>query len=123
LRWVPPEQTAAQKAQRVANSRKLLRVLRVEAANGVVNIITGDESWYYWSYDHSSQWNTSRDLVPTRRLMTIDSKKLLFIVIFSGYGLLALGDLPKGLKMNSQYFWDAVLEEVGGVVTAITKES
>jgi hypothetical protein len=65
-RWVSHEPTAPQKAERVVGPRKSLWVLRVHAANGFVNIITADENWYYWSDDHSLQWNTSRHLVPTQ---------------------------------------------------------
>jgi hypothetical protein len=78
LRWVPHELTVAQKGQRVADSRRLLQALRADAANEFGNIITADESWYYWSYEHSSQWSTSRDLVPTRTRKKIDSKKSMF---------------------------------------------
>jgi hypothetical protein len=46
----------------------------------------------------------------------------MFTLVFSGYGLLALDNLPKGLKLNSQYFCDAVLEEVWRAVIAITKK-
>jgi hypothetical protein len=69
------EVTTAQKAQRVVDSRKLLTVLGIYAANGLVNIIISDESWYYWSYHHSSQGSASRYLVPIRPPMKTDSKK------------------------------------------------
>jgi hypothetical protein len=54
LRWVPHDLTEFQKAQRVKDSRGLLKALKVDAKNNFVNIITGDESWYYWSYEHQS---------------------------------------------------------------------
>jgi hypothetical protein len=123
LRWVPHTLTGAQKRDRVADSRRLLTALRADAANGFVNIITADESWYYWSYSHSSQWSTSRDLVPTRPIKKIDSKKSMFTLLFSGYGLLVLDSLPKGCKMNSQYFCDVVLGEAKRAVTTIAGES
>jgi hypothetical protein len=43
-------------------------------------------------------------------------------VMFSGYGFLALTDLQKGLKMNSQYSCDIVVEEAIRFVIAITKQ-
>jgi hypothetical protein len=92
LRWVPHELAAARKAQRVVDSPKLFRVLRVDAANGSVNMITEAEKWYYRSYDYSLQCNTSRNLVPNRPPKKSDSTKSLFTVMFSGYGLLALDD-------------------------------
>jgi hypothetical protein len=123
LPWIPHGLMAAQKAQPVVDSRKLFRVLMVDPASGFVNLITAHENRYCWSYDPPSQYNTSRDLVPTRPLKKSDSKTSMFTVMFSGHGLLALGNLPGGLKMNSQYFWDVVLEEAGQAVIAITKKS
>jgi hypothetical protein len=43
--------------------------------------------------------------------------------VFNGYGLMALDDLPKGPKMNGQYFCAVVLEEARRAAMAITKES
>jgi hypothetical protein len=120
LRWVPHELTVAQKRQRIADSRRLFQSLIADGPNEFTNIITVDESWYYWVYQHSSQWSTSRDLVPTRTLQKIDSKKSMFPLIFGGHGLLTLDELPKWCKMNSQYFCDVVLEGAKRSVTAIT---
>jgi hypothetical protein len=88
-----------------------------------VNTITADESWYDWSYRHSPQWNASRDQAPTLPLKRNESKKAMFTVMFSGHSLLGLHDLPKGLKMNSQHFYDVVPEEARQAATAITKKS
>jgi hypothetical protein len=43
--------------------------------------------------------------------------------VFTDYGLLTLGDLPKRLKMNSQYCCDVVLEEARRAVMAISWSS
>jgi hypothetical protein len=48
LRWVTHDLTEFHKAQRVKDSRGLLKALKVDAKNDFVNIITGDERWYYW---------------------------------------------------------------------------
>jgi histone-lysine N-methyltransferase SETMAR len=122
LRWVPHDLSEHQKAQRVIDSQSLLEALMEDAENNFVNIVTGDESWYYWSYAHTSQWSPSRDNVPTRTQQKIDSKKSMFTLIFSGHGLLALVDLPKGQKLNSQYFCDVVLTRTQQAIKAITKK-
>jgi hypothetical protein len=94
------------------------RALRARAANGLTNIITADEHWYYLSYDHSSQWSAFRDQVPAQELKQIDSKESMFTLILSGHGLLTFDNSAKGCKMNSQYFCDVVLEEAQRAVTA-----
>ena len=123
LRWVPHVLGIDQKRERVTESQKLLEALKADAPNEFANIITGDESWYYWSYDHSSQWSTSRDLVPTRALKKIDSKKSMFTLIFSGLGLLLLDILPKGCNMNSHYFCDTILEGTNKAVASFPEKS
>jgi hypothetical protein len=50
-------------------------------------------------------------------------EKPIFALLFSGRRLLALHKLPKGCKMNSQYFYDVVLEETKRSVAAITGKS
>jgi hypothetical protein len=109
LRWVPHELTVAEKHKRVADSWILLQTRIADAPNEFTNIITADESWHHWFYQHSSEWSTSRDLVPTRTLQKIDSKKSMFPLIFSGHGLLALDKLPEGCMMNSHQMAEAVL--------------
>jgi hypothetical protein len=49
LRWVHHELTAMLTAQRIVKWRKLLKVLRVNAANMFLGVTTTDESWYYSS--------------------------------------------------------------------------
>jgi histone-lysine N-methyltransferase SETMAR len=123
LRWVPHDLTDFHKAQRVQDSRRLLKALKVDAKDNFVKSITGDESWYYWSYEHQSQWSTSRATVPTRTFQKIDTTKSMFTFIFSGYGLLTLNQFPKGQKMNSQYFCDVVLQETKEALTSIPGKS
>jgi histone-lysine N-methyltransferase SETMAR len=43
--------------------------------------------------------------------------------IFSGHGLLTPDQLPKGEKMNSQYFCDAILQETREALTSIPEEN
>jgi hypothetical protein len=47
----------------------------------------------------------------------------MFTLIFSGYGLLTLNQLPKGQKMNSQYFCDVVLQETREALTSLPEKS
>jgi hypothetical protein len=56
LRWVSHGRTAAQKAQRVSLSKKLLRELRSIKHHGWQFIITLDESWFYRATDHEQIW-------------------------------------------------------------------
>jgi hypothetical protein len=110
LRWVLHELPVPQKGHRVADTERRLQTLRANTPDKFINIITADESWYHWFYRRSSQSSTSRDLVPTRMPMKIDSRKSMFTLILSGHGLLALAKLPEGCKINNKFFCDVVFE-------------
>jgi serine/threonine protein kinase len=74
LKWVPNVVSAEQKAARVRMSRDLYGNLIFERQKNFAIIITGHESWYYWSYAESSIWERSHDDGPTSPLGKIDSK-------------------------------------------------
>jgi hypothetical protein len=47
----------------------------------------------------------------------------MFTLMLSSSGLLALDDFPKGVKTNSQYFYDIVLGEIRQAILTIPKKS
>jgi hypothetical protein len=100
-----------------------LKALKADARNNFVNIINGDESWYYWSYEHQSGWITSTAPVPTRTLQKSGATKSMFMLLFSEYGMLTLNQFPKGQKLNSQYLCDVVLQETQEALTSIPEKS
>jgi hypothetical protein len=58
-----------------------LRVLKENQKTGFANIITGDESWFYFEYPHQSVWDPSRDEVLEKIKQKIDMEKCLISVI------------------------------------------
>jgi hypothetical protein len=52
-----------------------------------------------------------------------DMNKLMFTLVFSGYGLLVLEILPKEYTMNSDYFCDVVLQEIRTTVRATIEKT
>jgi histone-lysine N-methyltransferase SETMAR len=110
LKWVPNLLRAEQMATRVQMSRELYDSLIFERQKNFAAIITGDESWYYWSYAESSLWVRSGHDVPTRPFQKIDSKKWMFTIFFNGEKLAFLDSLPKGQNMDSYCFYNTVLE-------------
>jgi hypothetical protein len=92
--------------------RELYNSLIFEGQKIVGTIITGDESWYYWSYAELLMWAQLCDDVPTRPVQKLDSKKSMFTLFFSGEKLAFLDSLPKGQNMDSCYFCNTVLEGI-----------
>jgi hypothetical protein len=50
LRWIPSSLDDAHKAERVSLSTDILRVLKEHQRNEFAQIITGDNSWFYFDY-------------------------------------------------------------------------
>jgi hypothetical protein len=123
LKWVPNVLSAEQKAARVQMSRELYNNLIFERQKTFATIITGDESWYYWSYAESWIWARSRDDVPTRPLQKSDSEKSMFTIFFNGKKLAFLDSLPKGKNMDSYSFCNTVLERIKVYALAGTRKA
>ena len=72
--------TEEQQQLRVKLSRSLL--LRLESTP-VTEVITADESWFYYNYSQKGQWARSRDEVEMRPKRVINSPKIMVIVMWT----------------------------------------
>jgi transposase len=96
LRWVPHTIAPTQKGNRVTLSRKLLTILFQEREKNFMDIMTGDESWFFLHDPHASAWAGSRDDLPVRIKPEIDAEKCLISVRWSVNGIHSPLDVPKG---------------------------
>jgi histone-lysine N-methyltransferase SETMAR len=112
LRWVPHFLDDAQKAERVSLSTDILKILKENQKTRSINIITGDESWFYFEYPHQSVWAPSRDELPERIKQKIGTEKCLISVIWSVNGIDSLLDVPKGTTYNTTFFCDVVIPDL-----------
>jgi hypothetical protein len=74
-RWGPPELIPSNKAKRVKNARTLLQALRSDSEKHFAHTITGDEIWFYYSYESPRVVGHGRDEAILRVSQTIGSKK------------------------------------------------
>jgi hypothetical protein len=58
------------------------------------HIITGDESWFYFHYQHVSQWSVSRGEVPQMVDPAIGAAKLMLMAIWGVKGFYLLDLMP-----------------------------
>jgi hypothetical protein len=80
LRWIPHRLSDQQKAIRVNLSRELLRVLEVQQSRDWHDIVTLDESWFYFSTDHERIWLAPGETVPDRERDMIQSPKMMITI-------------------------------------------
>jgi hypothetical protein len=74
-----------------------------------MNIMTGDEFWFFLHHPHDSAWVGSRDELPGQIKPEIDAEKCLISVIWSVNVIHSLVDDPKGESYHSQLTFVFVL--------------
>ena len=76
------------------------------------NIITGDESWFFFRYDHKFQYSKNRSDIKSIIKPNFSQKKAMISIFFCGSEFLLIDALPKGNKFNSTYFCDSILSKL-----------
>jgi hypothetical protein len=110
LRWVPHILSDQQKQRRVECSRELLTLLESQQRRDWQDIVTLDESWFYFTTDHEQIWLPSEGRVPERERKMIQSPKLMLTIAWNPAGFHVIAFLPKGCKFNAQYYISEVLD-------------
>ena len=73
-------------------------------------IITGDESWFRFYYDHKRKWIMDIDEIDERIEPTNYDKKLMIIIFIGIKGLVLLTHKPAYQSINSNFFIENVLK-------------
>ena len=110
LRVVPYELTCEMKEERVRKATELLDILKVSKRKGFHRIITGDESWFFLSYDHKHMWSQSRDNLPEIIDTKIDTIKYMVTIFWNIDQLFIVNIMKDGEKFNSKYFINNIIK-------------
>jgi hypothetical protein len=105
----PPLLTAEQKQIRVQMAIELLHVLLVQSTCQWHDIITFDESWIYLFSEHDLMWTAPGEIVVDMELHTVQSPKVMLMVVWNPIGFHVLKAIPKGRKFNAHYYTNHVL--------------
>jgi hypothetical protein len=112
LRWVPHTLSEQDKRKRSEYSLQLLRILRSQRPRSWHDIVTLDESWFYFSTDYETIWLPAGASPPERERLSIKSKKMMMTVVWNPTGFIHLAALPKGAKFNADYYISNILTPV-----------
>jgi hypothetical protein len=82
--------------------RTLLQAPRSDPQKNFVHIMTGDESWFEYSYELRRMFGHERDEVISRVSQMIGLKKAMITMFCTGARLLKL--VPQGQRRNRGYF-------------------
>jgi hypothetical protein len=84
--------------------------------DGWHHLVTGDESWLFFNISPRRMWTLSRDDVVTKSRLDIQSKKLMFRMIWNSSGFYAINRLLNHTKMNNAYFLTNMLIQLEQVI-------
>jgi histone-lysine N-methyltransferase SETMAR len=108
-RWIPHMLTGTQKKVRVERAREMLEILRVHEKTEFRDVITGDESWFLYSYPFGSYWGKSaepRKEIPRSGFQTPKS----MLVLCWGVRSVPVSTFPqKGKTMTASLFQETVV--------------
>jgi hypothetical protein len=108
LRWIPNQLTEQLRAGRIQKCQELLLLLERIEANKFHNILTGDESWCMFEYQHAVKWSLSREDVSERERRQIGTK-IMLTVIWGVDRFHVVGLMTSQRSFNSEYFVSHVL--------------
>jgi histone-lysine N-methyltransferase SETMAR len=111
-RWVPHLLTADEKHMRVQCAKELLPSLQHRCAD----IVTGDESWFYYYQTPSKQmnmvWISDDEPRPQVCRPSFRSRKRMFTIFLNSRGVVAVDVLPEGETITGKYYTEVVLPKV-----------
>jgi hypothetical protein len=79
-RWIPHDLNKANRRERVLKANLLLEELRADEGNEFANTMTGDESWFFFSYESGSMFSRARDEVIPRTSQKIGGEKMMVTI-------------------------------------------
>jgi hypothetical protein len=112
LRIVPHTLSPAQKVARVESAIHLKKILLSAKYRGWRYILTGEESWFYFTINHDHTWLPEEALSPTPRRQTINPPKRMLTIFWSPLGFPFVQLLPKGRHFNAGYFCERSIKIV-----------
>ena len=112
---VPHILSERMKQQRVAFAKIQLAILREAKAVDYRNIITGDESWIYYSYSPHFYWGKSDEMPPVIVRRNQGDKKIMLIIMVSGDGVITSHILDNGSSVDGHLFRNVILQNCQSV--------
>lgn len=112
LRWIPHLFTFDMKKRRVEQSKVILKHLQTANRGHFTNIITGDESWFFYLVQPKARWVLAGE-EPGEILITSNyQKKSMASIFIKKNGTFFVDMLPSGQKFNSDYFVNSIVPQI-----------
>ena len=109
LRWVPHILNDFQKKSRFSMAKIMLKELQKLEHDQFKYIVTGDESWFLYFYDHDRQWVLDNEEISERVEPSHFQKKTMITLFIGINGPVLMKPKPQNQKINSEYFVNEIL--------------
>jgi hypothetical protein len=96
-------------AKRKEKAMSMLPYLRAAQNDDWQHLMTGDESWFSLHPALLRLWTLSRDDLVTKPKLNIQSKIVMFTIMWNPTGFHVVDQLPNQKKMNGHYFVTNIL--------------
>ena len=115
-RWVPHLLIDEQKRQWVKVAKKLLQMFPKYDRKQFANVVTGDETWVHYFEPvrkvSNKTWATKHSKRPIIAKRSLNTKKVLYAIFFSGEGVAVKVPVKKGKSITGKYYKDIVLKKL-----------
>jgi histone-lysine N-methyltransferase SETMAR len=121
-KWVPHTLRQSQKEMRISVASKMLSILRNSEKDSFKNVLTGDESWFLYSYPFDSYWGKGGESPITVPKVAIDTSKVMLVVFWGVDETPILSFLPRGENMNALIFCEMVVKPLATLASKLPSE-
>lgn len=112
LKWVPQRLNFIQKELRVQLSKMILNELKKAKKKNCKFILTGDESWFRYTYTINRMWVFNFEEVDEIVEKSLNDKKAMVTIFINGQGLQLIDIKPEKVKITSEYFIENILKKI-----------
>ena len=112
FRWIPHMLSKEHKNNRVELSKNLLNEIEKAKSTNFRFFVTGDESWFYYTFDNKSQWVKDGMQAGTKVNHGFSTPKIMVSIFWSIDGIRNIDCVESGQSMDSSYFISNVLTPI-----------
>ena len=111
-RWIPHNMTQADRDRRVRDSEALLDTLARAEKDSFRFLVTGDETWFFYTSPHNGLWLPPEAEAPTFPRPSHYAPKTMITVFWGIRGVEIILALPADKRWDGDYFADTVVSEI-----------
>lgn len=122
FKLVPYHLSQSLREKRCELGRQQLKILQSQKRNGFKQIITGDESWFYMTYDHSKRWAVSLDNDEVFTNTGFQVQKFMFTIMWNPSGFHIIDIMRPKERFNTDYHINNIVRPLAEIFGQSTRK-